>query len=510
MRKSFSRLLAFILSVIIILSSAVSAFAATNCNKGHKFDANHYCKTCNVFDSTYTGMARNKTTWYYVKKGKIDTSYTGMAKNQYGWFYIKSGKLDSTYTGMAKNQYGWWYMKNGKLDTSYTGMAKNQYGWWYMKNGKLDTSYTGMAKNQYGWWYMKNGKLDTTYTGIANNQYGSWYMSNGKLNSNYTGIYTDKSGNKWNVVKGKATAYVNRSISVNVSSVTLSVGESYTVTVAENSGEDLGMTYEIIDENVAKCRWGDWTGETVPLTITGLSSGSTKVNIYYTEDKTKVMATIDVYVKSVQRTILVSSNNVTVKRGERASIKVTQVNSKNQFDTIVFQEKNTAIVSCEWGDIDGASCPLYFTGNIVGTTKVYIYFKDDPNNIIQTINVTVESGYSLSLPSTPQNISNYSYNGKIMTTVKITDINVSIERGYSIDTFNVKISGVKTYGATNVAERCRIGYKVYDSNNNVVESGTWSSPNVVLGESFVMNHSIHFNYNEDAPGNYRLELVNVR
>ena len=140
MRKKFSRLLAALLSVIVILSSAVSAFAATNCNKGHQYDANHYCEICNAFDSTFTGMARNKITWYYVKKGNVDTSYTGMAKNQYGWFYIKNGKLDTSYTGMAKNQYGWWYMKNGKLDTTYTGMAKNQYGWWYMKKGNLDTT----------------------------------------------------------------------------------------------------------------------------------------------------------------------------------------------------------------------------------------------------------------------------------------------------------------------------------------------------------------------------------
>ena len=226
MKKVLSSLMAVLLVLSIIPAATVNSFAASTCRKGHTYNQ-HYCQTCDEFETDYTGMAKKGSTWYYVSGGEIDTSFTGLAKNDYGWWYMKNGQIDKTYTGMAKNQYGWWYVKNGtidfkytgmaknqygwfymkkgKLDTTYTGLAKNDYGWWYMKNGKLDKSYTGMAQNQYGWWYVKNGKLDKSYTGISKNQYGYWYMKNGKLDKSYNGSYTDPSGGKWSVSNGKAT-----------------------------------------------------------------------------------------------------------------------------------------------------------------------------------------------------------------------------------------------------------------------------------------------------------------
>lgn len=247
MKKIISVIVTAVMIVNLIPYMLLMSSAASSCPKGHAY-VEHYCKTCNQYETNYTGLAKKNSTWYYVQNGKADSSYTGMAKNDYGWWYVKSGKIDFTYTGMAKNAYGWWYMKKGAIDYKYVGlaknaygwwyikkgtidykyvgMAKNDYGWWYVKNGTIDFKFTGMAKNDYGWWYMKNGKLDTTYTGISKNDYGNWYMKNGKLDKSYNGTYTDKNGTKWSVTNGKA---VKKTSNSNTTTTTTSKYGTYEV-----------------------------------------------------------------------------------------------------------------------------------------------------------------------------------------------------------------------------------------------------------------------------------------
>lgn len=203
MKKTVSIILSIVMIVNVFPFIVLVSSAAANCPKGHAY-VQHYCKTCNVYEKNYTGLAKKNTTWYYVNNGTVDKSFTGLAKNDYGWWYVKNGTIDFKYNGMSKNQYGWWYVKDGKVDTTYKGMAKNDYGWWYLEKGTINFNYSGMAKNDYGWWYIKKGKLDLTFTGISNNYYGSWYLKNGKLDTTYNGIYTESNGTRWKVTNGKA------------------------------------------------------------------------------------------------------------------------------------------------------------------------------------------------------------------------------------------------------------------------------------------------------------------
>lgn len=71
-------------------------------------------------------------------------------------------------------------------------------------------------------------------------------------------------------------------------------------------------------------------------------------------------------------------------------------------------------------------------------------------------------------------------------------------------------SGEKIGGYKNTSERCMISWKLYDSKNSVVDSGTLYTPSLAVGERFSSESVILF-YEPDGlePGVFRLELSDV-
>ena len=383
----------------------------------------------------------------FISISAFAAELNGLNKTDGKWYYYKNGKIDKTFVGMAKNQYGWWYVKNGTIDFSYTGMAKNQYGWWYIKKGKLDTTYTGMAKNQYGWWYMKNGKLDTTYTGMAKNQYGWWYMKKGKLDTTYTGIEKNQYG-YWYMKNGK-------------------LDTSYNGTYTDYNG----------------ISW---------LIVNGKAT------------------------KSSQKTITAKTKNVEIVDGDYVDITLS-VYAPDDFDTIGFDYKyNNSVVSCEWGDWgdwngDYTSISLRIYGLNPGKETIILYFDGQKSDIKESVNVTViekQPDYTFQLPECPLEVSRFGYKNSLYSTAKITNLKVNVTSSSSLVGVKLTVTGTKIYDKDpSVSSSCLIGYKIYNESGVVVKSGTISSPDVKLGETFVMTESIFCTNLE--PGNYRIEILDV-
>lgn len=126
------------------------------------------------------------------------------------------------------------------------------------------------------------------------------------------------------------------------------------------------------------------------------------------------------------------------------------------------------------------------------------------------------SACSLSLPSLPITLNEYDYRNNIKTTVVVTDISYNFEV-WKVDEgtviLNCKFSGYKTYDARGSGQSspCKVGWKLYDSNGNVFQSGTFSSSSVAEGESFASNReeNLIYNFNATQPGAFRLELLNT-
>lgn len=109
---------------------------------------------------------------------------------------------------------------------------------------------------------------------------------------------------------------------------------------------------------------------------------------------------------------------------------------------------------------------------------------------------------TLIMPSVP---ATYHYYGYEATSVKITNIRYEM----SGDDMKIYLSGEKTYDkkGSSYSSYCRVGYKVYDSDGYVVDSGTFYSDAMRVGDKFKDDYFTI--YNLEIGETYTLELLNV-
>lgn len=110
------------------------------------------------------------------------------------------------------------------------------------------------------------------------------------------------------------------------------------------------------------------------------------------------------------------------------------------------------------------------------------------------------------LPDLPTTLHDYSYSGSIQSSVKITSITYEI----SGDSIYFYFSGQKTYDAkgSNFSQSAKIGWKLYDSDGFIVDSGTCYTPNLATGEKF--RNVKDYAFSVLSPGEtYTLVISNV-
>lgn len=95
---------------------------------------------------------------------------------------------------------------------------------------------------------------------------------------------------------------------------------------------------------------------------------------------------------------------------------------------------------------------------------------------------------NIKLPQTPVTIHDYSYDDSIKTSCKVTSIRWEVDWLWDDGRVDIYIywSGeqIYNYKGDNISSSCEVGYKLYDSQGYVVESGTTGSTAVQKGEKF--------------------------
>lgn len=130
----------------------------------------------------------------------------------------------------------------------------------------------------------------------------------------------------------------------------------------------------------------------------------------------------------------------------------------------------------------------------------------------QETTVSVEPQLNIELPSVPQKCYRYSqYRSGTTNYTKInwdgTITNARIEKTYrefdNCFLVELYISGTKISGFN---DSISIGWKLYDENKNVVDSGSIFTPAISAGESFVDSSTF---IGSVKPGNYKLVLQSI-
>lgn len=109
----------------------------------------------------------------------------------------------------------------------------------------------------------------------------------------------------------------------------------------------------------------------------------------------------------------------------------------------------------------------------------------------------------------PKEFHNYNYKNNITDTINITDVTYSIEERYSGDyKLILYFTGEKTYdaGGSGQSRTAKVSIKITDSDGYVVESGTFYSPSLKIGDKFRNEEKIIWDL---KPGTYNIELLST-
>ena len=160
-----------------------------------------------------------------------------------------------------------------------------------------------------------------------------------------------------------------------------------------------------------------------------------------------------------------------------------------------------------------AAIYIPYTDIIPGTTTAGNISFEVYNDYVSfdTSTLTISRGLPLksskiNVPSVPKVIHNYGYSDSIKSSVKITSVTYKV----SGDDLYIYFAGEKTYDkeGNNYSRTCEVGWKLYDSEGYIVDSGTFYSPGIAVGEKFRDEEEIAWDVIK--PGkSYRLEIYNV-
>ncbi len=152
-------------------------------------------------------------------------------------------------------------------------------------------------------------------------------------------------------------------------------------------------------------------------------------------------------------------------------------------------------------------------GKITFTVLNDGYFSFDPDKY------TIYSGLpkidlaaqcSLKLPSVPYVIREYSYySDKLEASTTITGITYKFVEGYNGEvTLYIYYSGEKTYDyrGSGQSRNLKIGWKLYDEEGYVVDTGTHYGSSLAQGDKFKDSEGRIYNL---KPGKYRLEIIST-
>ena len=292
----------------------------------------------------------------------------------------------------------------------------------------------------------------------------------------------------------------NKSISIEPSSISVGSGETKQVTVVTDNGE--ALTASVSNTN-ATAKWGSWISGTnsVTLNITGVREGSAVVTVY---DKVNnsvsatLLVTITKPVTPVTEVKFYSSNKTELGVGDTAAYKTTISPSTATDKTLTWTSSDESVATV---DDQGNVTALKGGSTVIRATATSGVYAECTLNVIDV---------QIALPALPASYNNYSSSGTLNSTCSIEK--VEFEKTYytTKSAFSVKmyLYGTKTYDkAASTSSACKVGYKLYDADGYVVESGTFYSDSVVPGEKFKGYTYLSTNL---APGSYRLELLNVK
>lgn len=295
------------------------------------------------------------------------------------------------------------------------------------------TSVTLTYAGYSGCVYLSYGTTNTTAYTCS---WGGWYGSSIPLKIQGNSIGKGTVTVYLKTISGKTLASTSISVSVitsenpklsNIPSTQL-VGVNEKVVIHPSYSGYSGtvtMQYSIGNTDVCSCYWGDWSGQSNPLTITGKSSGTTTVRIYLKSIAGVTLAseslTVSVYRKE-NPDVSASQTSLSVNTGNSGTIAFTVTGVSGAY-YLVYSSSNTNAYTCTWGSWSGNKIHMTVTGKNAGTGSIKVYLKDLAGNILDSTTISPVKVTSVSNPTVTVSQSSVSLTPGASSRVTVTYAN---------------------------------------------------------------------------------------
>ena len=191
---------------------------------------------------------------------------------------------------------------------------------------------------------------------------------------------------------------------------------------------------------------------------------------------------------------IVNEENETVYTGK----KTVRTSDFGYWTSTLAGERYLASVTINDTEITNGSSS---SGTIYFTVENEGYFSFDETSLSIYDELPV-SPVTVELPALPLSVNEKSYDGSVRSTCAINNITYEIDGSEMI----IKFEGVKTadVDGNNNSDSCIFSWKLYDSDNYVIDSGNVFTSNLVVGEKF--KDEKEYIYNIKAGEKYRLQI----
>ncbi len=286
----------------------------------------------------------------------------------------------------------------------------------------------------------------------------------------------------------------NTSIRIEESKNTLAVGESIDIWI---QCQGWSVSYDVSNVNI-ECSWGNWdSNNRCKLNVKGQFKGNTVLTVYDTI-RPEIKDTITITVTQPVDSVYFSSTERTMVAGETYAVYSSVWPSDANNKKLNWTSSNTKVATVDQSGVVTA----IGRGTATITAKAH-------NGRSASCTITVKD-IDVVLPDLPKFIDEKKSDVAIRSTCLITDINLKKEYMSYSDQYILTLvfNGIKTYSdqGDNISSPCVIGYKLYDSDDVVVSSGTVYTTSVAVDDKF-REEKIILDLSE---GEYRLELLDVR
>ena len=208
----------------------------------------------------------------------------------------------------------------------------------------------------------------------------------------------------------------NPEIVFSPTSVSVYQGKSQKVNVtAKGYSGSYQLKYSTSNSSAYSLSWGSWSGNTIPLTVTGKNKGSGTITVYMYSSSGSLLTSktlsVSVLADPTPPKVTVSSSSLSFKVGETKSVTCAYANVSESI-YLQYSTTNTSAYSLSWGSWSGGKIPLKITGKAAGSGTVTVYLKRSSNNATLAsakISVTITPGTNgWNISSAAYNFYNYS------------------------------------------------------------------------------------------------------